>query len=597
MKDKKKSATNSIAFYKTISFQITFIYVFLLAMFILFSVFTLKSMSEIKNYSVDALDLSSETLLTLGDMKANVSTAVSDVSGLARICTQPDTSDSIKKRNASNYRLEIEGLYGKLAKQEAYLRENSLWEMFTPGEAAVEDASSKLEAYFQDVFSFLDLVEAGKYDAAFEMLDGQYQSDLLAAQTSIKVMEDDVIVVVDRVSPAIESRIAGMVRVTLIMTLIVALLIIVSMLVVQFGITNKIKSITNEIGEIVSAIDNGKGDLSKRLQTKTKNEVGLIVGGINSFMDTMQRIIDKVKEGTVVLEKSSTDVSDRIGKVSNNIMNSSAAMEELSATMDSVSGVTQDLNRRMEEVDKATEDIRRGAVDGLDTAGKIKESATTIKADTISRKDGARAKVEELSATLEQSVRDSEKVSQINNLTKNIMDIATNTNLLSLNASIEAARAGEAGRGFAVVAEEIGMLAANSHQTAADIQSISVEVTDAVKALSDNATRVIDFINTTILSDYDTFGNLGDDYMHTSQIVSDMVQDFTEKADMLSKTMDEMLEGINAISESIEESSRAIAVSARSSQEIVGEISDISLAVKTNTDVSDDLTSSVAMFC
>ncbi|MCR5792050.1 MAG: methyl-accepting chemotaxis protein [Lachnospiraceae bacterium] len=592
----KKNESKRIGFFKSISFQITLIYVVLLALFVLFSFFTMDAMGGIKDQAVESLDSSSETLITLGSMKANVSTAVSDVAGLARICTQADTEDSIKKRNAANYRIEIESLHNRLAKQEAYLRENSLWEMFTPGKTAVQDATDKLEVYFQDVFTILDMVEAGKYDDAFTLMDGQYQEDLQAAQTSIKVMEDDVVVVVDRVGPAIEDKLVKISHSALIMTVFVALLIVLSLFFMRLSITNKIRSITKEISSIVSEIDEGRGDMSRRLVTMTQNELSLIVGGFNSFMDTLQQIIDKVKDGTEVLEESSSNVSGRISEVSENIMNTSAAMEELSATMDSVANVTQDLNHRMEDVNKAADDIRNGAVEGLETVHKIKESASAIKADTVARKDGAKGRVEDLSKTLEQSVRDAEKVSQINDLTTNIMDIAKRTNLLSLNASIEAARAGEAGKGFAVVASEIGDLAANSHQTAENIQSISTEVTAAVNALSEDATRVIEFINDTILNDYDTFGNIGDDYMNTSDTISEMVQDFTDRADVLSKTMNAMLEGINSISQSIDESSEAIMLSAESSQEIVNEISEIDSAVQTNTQVSDDLTTSVAMF-
>lgn len=98
--------------------------------------------------------------------------------------------------------------------------------------------------------------------------------------------------------------------------------------------------------------------------------------------------------------------------------------------------------------------------------------------------------MEELSGVLEKSVKDSEKVSQINELTKVILDIASQTNLLALNASIEAARAGEAGKGFAVVAQEISALADNSRQTAGNIQIISNEVTEAVKSLAENAMQL-----------------------------------------------------------------------------------------------------------
>ena len=111
------------------------------------------------------------------------------------------------------------------------------------------------------------------------------------------------------------------------------------------------------------------------------------------------------------------------------------------------------------------------------------------------KKKEAGDQVESLSAILMQSVQESEKVTQINELTKVILEIAGQTNLLALNASIEAARAGEAGKGFAVVATEISALADNSRKTAANIQDISNEVTEAVDHLAKNAQAVLDYIN------------------------------------------------------------------------------------------------------
>ncbi|MCR4695197.1 MAG: methyl-accepting chemotaxis protein [Pseudobutyrivibrio sp.] len=604
MKEKQKNKRNRgligdhspVGFFQTISFQNLFVNIVVLIMFVAVSFYTLSSMNQIKEDAVSALSNSDEALITLGDMKANVSSAVAEMSDVTGICRSAEINDSTKKREAAASRMEIETLYNKLPKQETLLKESPLWALFTPGTAAVDDAAAKLETYFTDVFTILDYYQAGNYGAGIALMEGQYQADMVSANTAIAVMQDDVIIVANRVGPSVEKEMQSSVKVAVVMMVIVAVLILMAIVIMQASVIKAIKNITKAIGGIVSDIDEGNGDLSKRIEYKSNNELKLIIGGFNSFMDTLQHIIGKVKEGTVVLEESSTNVSQRITSVSGSIMNTSAAMEELSATMDSVSAVTSNLNERLKDVDTATEEIRTQAREGMDTAKQIQESAITIKDDTNTRKDGAKAKVEALSTTLAASVKDAEKVGQINDLTANIMDIASRTNLLSLNASIEAARAGEAGRGFAVVAEEIGELATNSHQTAGSIQAISNEVTSAVTALSENATQVIEFINGTILSDYDSFGNLGDGYMETAQSITAMVESFTNKADELSETMEKMIGDINSIAEAVNESSEAISMSAENSQEIVNEVTEISSAVEKNTEVSDDLTSSVAMF-
>ena len=168
--------------------------------------------------------------------------------------------------------------------------------------------------------------------------------------------------------------------------------------------------------------------------------------------------------------------------------------------------------------------------------------------------------------------------------------------MLSLNASIEAAHAGEAGKGFAVVADEISTLAANSRDTAGNIQEISAKVTTAVKTLSDNAVQVIDFINQNVLADYDAFVDTGEKYENTATMIDEMLATFTEKANNLNSVMAEMSDRIESISSSVNESSNAISMSASATTEIVGEIQGINDAMDQNNDVTKQLNASTQKF-
>ena len=193
-------------------------------------------------------------------------------------------------------------------------------------------------------------------------------------------------------------------------------------------------------------------------------------------------------------------------------------------------------------------------------------------------------------------MQDSEQVGQINELTKVILDIASQTNLLALNASIEAARAGEAGKGFAVVASEISSLAENSRQTAGNIQVISNEVTEAVNRLAKNAQDALDFINGTVLGDYDEFVSTGEKYEHTADIMDEMLHAFDNKAENLNSIMTEMVESVQMITDSIKESSIAISSSAENSSEIVGGIKKISEAIDKNNEITEQLNDTTQKF-
>ena len=271
-------------------------------------------------------------------------------------------------------------------------------------------------------------------------------------------------------------------------------------------------------------------------------------------------------------------------------------MEELAASMENVATTTGDLHDRLSLVKEATDAIDEEARAGSEKANEIKAEADSIKREANAKKENTGAKMEELSKVLEESVKESEQVNQIGDLTNEILDIASQTNLLALNASIEAARAGEAGKGFAVVADEISTLAADSRDTAGNIQEISAKVTTAVKTLSDNAVQVIDFINQNVLADYDAFVDTGAKYENTATMIEEMLATFTEKANNLNGVMAEMSDRIESISNSVNESSNAISMSATATTEIVGEIQGINDAMDQNNDVTKQLNASTQKF-
>ena len=181
-------------------------------------------------------------------------------------------------------------------------------------------------------------------------------------------------------------------------------------------------------------------------------------------------------------------------------------MEELSASMEEVSATLTHVNEGVQDVLDISKDMNSQAKEGADFITDVKKKAQNIKDDTVQSKNSTVDMIRDIRSLLEVSIMNSKNVNKINELTNEILSISSQTNLLALNASIEAARAGEAGRGFAVVADEIGKLASNSAETANNIQSISVMVTQSVEELSKNA----DDINRTLQHFYNSTRALED---------------------------------------------------------------------------------------
>jgi len=370
----------------------------------------------------------------------------------------------------------------------------------------------------------------------------------------------------------------------------------INFIIIFFFIVRKVKAISVEVNNIIDDIDNGRGDLTARINTKVSSELVYFKNGFNSFIENLQNVMRNIKDGTIVLAESEEEITFKIQKANDNVTNTSAALQELSASMDTVSTTANVMTEKLSDVEDATKSINEEVEEGQQTAREIKTEAEQVQVDANQKKSNTGARMEELSEVLENSVKESEQVNQIGELTNVILDIASQTNLLALNASIEAARAGEAGKGFAVVAEEISSLAENSRQTAGNIQQISQNVTGAVKSLSDNAMQVLEFINTTVLADYDAFVEVGEKYENTAGLINEMMSKFSEKADNLNFIMNEMASSVTSISESVQESTLAINMSATNSTEIVDEMQGIGEAMDSNNKVANQLSDSTKQF-
>ena len=461
---------------------------------------------------------------------------------------------------------------------------------------AVNTLKENYEGYREGYTTIIEAAQVDDVNTILGIVYGDASTQLANMKDQLVILNEQVVVARETLAQVVESSAnSALFKVNIMFALYIA----ASIFSIVFNyrlVGRKVKQIANQINDIISDIRNHKGDLTSRVTVPTSSELIYIKDGFNGFIESLQGILRNVKESTATLTESSNNITGQVQLASDNITNTSAALEELSASMQNVSDTAGTINSKLDDVKNATSTINNGIEDGTSKAQEIKSEAIDIKNDAQSKKNNTGSRMEELSSVLENSVKDSEKVAQINELTNVILDIASQTNLLALNASIEAARAGEAGKGFAVVAEEISSLAENSRQTAGNIQNISNEVTQAVKSLADNAMQVLDFINTTVLGDYDAFVETSEKYEQTAEYLTDMLSVMESQTQNLNSYMGEMADSITSITDSVQEASDAINLSAENSQDIVDEISGISEAMSTNNKVTEQLNEDTHQF-
>ena len=380
--------------------------------------------------------------------------------------------------------------------------------------------------------------------------------------------------------------------------LIVVILITMAIIIIIAlkTIAGPAKSADKQLGQIVEDIQLDRIDLTKRIQVRSKDEIGQLVDGINVFMKSLQELIQKLQLESDNMEISVNSTAEQIENSNNNVMNVSSVMEELAASMQEISATMEQLAMASSDNLQGVKDISESANDGNVMVSDIKVRAGAMHKQTKESRANAVVVLKDIGDKLNVALDDSQNVKKIDELTDNILSIASQTNLLALNASIEAARAGEAGKGFAVVADEIRQLADSSRDTASDIQNISGLVMEAVGRLSDYAQKMLGFIGEDIIRDYDTFENIVSQYEQDADTISEIFNEFARKASNMTNTMQQMSDGIRDISATVEEGANGITHAAGDTSALADSIARIKEESDNNKRVCENLKTEVSRF-
>ena len=436
----------------------------------------------------------------------------------------------------------------------------------------------------------------GKNEEAYAIANGVVSDSSTAIQKDIEVLSTHAN---DTASEARE-RLASVYISSLvsngIVIIISVILIIVAIYCVMKYVIKPIIATNKDIRDIIDGIDNGEGDLTKRVRVISNDEIADLGNGINLFMDKLQEILKLIIENTNYMENVVAEVDGSVVKSNDSASDLSAMTEELSATMQDVGLSVNTINDNADDILKDVEIIATKSDNINQFSKEMKANAEKIESDARYNMVQTGEKVGNILDVLNKAIEDSKSVDQVNNLTNDILNISSQTNLLALNASIEAARAGEAGKGFAVVADEIRQLADSSRETANKIQSINSVVVAAVNNLSDNANNLVSYLQQTILPEFQTFVDGGVKYKENASYIENAMDEFVEKTDVLKKNMDEIAHSINTITTVVDDGAAGVNNAAISTQDLVEDIVNISNKMIENKSIAQNLKNSTNIF-
>ena len=443
------------------------------------------------------------------------------------------------------------------AKLEAIMSANSKAQK---GQDDYEVANAAWKKYRGASDEILQLSREGKQQEASKLMTGEVYEDYKSFSKKLTILRDKFQVELD------QAKTMANVCTVIIFIVIVAAGLAIAVVTTLIGriITNSITEPVEQIDAAVASLRKGELSNVEMLTYESEDELG---DTIRNLKEAMGILADYVSEISVEvkaiaqgnLTRNGDDITDFLGDFSELKTSLLYILKRFNSTLTEISNLAEQVSSNSSEVENASKSLADGATE---QAGVIEELNATVDTvvdmaeDTAKETQNASARVkasankaneekEKMNELLTEMEHITEISKEIGNIITDIEDIASQTNLLSLNASIEAARAGEAGKGFAVVADQIGKLAADSAKSAVNTRD-----------LIDKTLVEIEKGNTITRTTADAF----------NQIITDM-ESFAELAENTMEKANSQAESLEQIGQGIEQLSGVVQGNAASSEE------------------------------